>query len=182
MPDTRRTLAALQSLLADNESGAISAQDLRDFLVSATPVHGSLYVSTPVQTVIANPNEWTKTLGITTTAGLDGFDSPVAGRLRYTGTPDVFVTVVCTLSFTSVGNNLTLDFRLVKNATTTGADTVASNIMQRVGTGADVASATLVFSGILSTNDYIELWVLDEDDDSNMTVESMNLTATGFLA
>lgn len=34
MPDTRRTLAALQSLLADNTAGDISAQDVRDFLVS----------------------------------------------------------------------------------------------------------------------------------------------------
>lgn len=35
MADTRRTLAALQALLADNTSGDISAQDVRDFLVSA---------------------------------------------------------------------------------------------------------------------------------------------------
>ena len=35
MADTRRTLAALQTLLADNTSGDISAQDIRDFLVSA---------------------------------------------------------------------------------------------------------------------------------------------------
>ena len=35
MADTERTLSALQTLLANNISGAISAQDLRDFLVSA---------------------------------------------------------------------------------------------------------------------------------------------------
>ena len=35
MADTRRTLAALQTLLADNTSGAITAQAVRDFLVSA---------------------------------------------------------------------------------------------------------------------------------------------------
>lgn len=34
MADTIRTIAALQSLFADNTSGDISAQDLRDFLVS----------------------------------------------------------------------------------------------------------------------------------------------------
>ncbi len=37
MPDTVRTLAALQTLLADNVAGDISAQDVRDFLVSAFP-------------------------------------------------------------------------------------------------------------------------------------------------
>lgn len=35
MVDTVRTLSALQTLLADNTAGDISAQDLRDFLVSA---------------------------------------------------------------------------------------------------------------------------------------------------
>lgn len=34
MPDTRRTLAALQALLADNNAGDISAQDVRDLLLS----------------------------------------------------------------------------------------------------------------------------------------------------
>lgn len=37
MVDTVRTLAALQTLLADNTAGNISAQDLRDFLVSVYP-------------------------------------------------------------------------------------------------------------------------------------------------
>ncbi|TGT72898.1 hypothetical protein EN802_13545 [bacterium M00.F.Ca.ET.159.01.1.1] len=34
MPDTVRTRSALQALLADNTSGAITAQDVRDFLAS----------------------------------------------------------------------------------------------------------------------------------------------------
>lgn len=38
MVDTVRTRAALQTLLADNTTGDISPQDLRDFLVSAYPL------------------------------------------------------------------------------------------------------------------------------------------------
>ncbi len=37
MADTRRTLSALQTLLADNSTGDISAQDVRDLLVSVFP-------------------------------------------------------------------------------------------------------------------------------------------------
>lgn len=37
MPDTIRTRSALQTLLGDNTAGDISAQDLRDLLVSAVP-------------------------------------------------------------------------------------------------------------------------------------------------
>lgn len=41
MADTVRTLSALQTLLADNSSGAISPQDVRDFLVSVFPRIGA---------------------------------------------------------------------------------------------------------------------------------------------
>lgn len=41
MADTVRSLSALQTLLADNTSGDISPQDLRDFLVSVYPITGS---------------------------------------------------------------------------------------------------------------------------------------------
>lgn len=42
MADTKRTLAALTALLADNTAGDISAQDMRDLLVS---VYGSRMVN-----------------------------------------------------------------------------------------------------------------------------------------
>ena len=44
MADSPRSVASLQSLLADNTSGQISPQDLRDFLVSALGVYGSITV------------------------------------------------------------------------------------------------------------------------------------------
>ncbi len=44
MPDTVRTLAALQALLADNVAGDISAQDVRDFLVSVYPTEVGVQV------------------------------------------------------------------------------------------------------------------------------------------
>jgi hypothetical protein len=44
MADTPRSVSTLQTLLADNTSGQISPQDLRDFLVSSLGIYGSLYV------------------------------------------------------------------------------------------------------------------------------------------
>jgi hypothetical protein len=43
MPDTARTRAALLELFADNTRGNISAQDLRDFVVSVTLDASSRY-------------------------------------------------------------------------------------------------------------------------------------------
>jgi hypothetical protein len=45
MADTARSLPELQSLLADNELGNISAQDLRDMLVSVLGCYGSISVT-----------------------------------------------------------------------------------------------------------------------------------------
>jgi len=41
MTDTVRTQADLLALAADNTTGAISAQDLRDFIISAAPIRGT---------------------------------------------------------------------------------------------------------------------------------------------
>ena len=50
MPDTVRSLNDIQALLADNSSGAISAQDLRDAVVSLASIAqtGAWTLSTPV--------------------------------------------------------------------------------------------------------------------------------------
>ena len=45
MPDTQRTLAALQALLADNVGEDVSPQDVRDFLVSSFPTVASRKVT-----------------------------------------------------------------------------------------------------------------------------------------
>jgi len=48
MADVVRTRAEMLTLLADNTTGAISAQDMRDILVSLHGVYGSLYVDSDV--------------------------------------------------------------------------------------------------------------------------------------
>ena len=61
MADTARTRAALVTLLADNSTGAISAQDLRDFLasvaISSDPQDVKVYRARLTQTGTDNPVE-----------------------------------------------------------------------------------------------------------------------------
>lgn len=45
MADTQRDLAALQALLADNTSGDISPQDVRDMLVTVLGVYGEMLIT-----------------------------------------------------------------------------------------------------------------------------------------
>lgn len=68
MADTVRTRSALLTLLADNTSGAISPQDIRDFLVSVHGVYGSIYHTgtSASSSVSLNDSTWTV---------LDGFSA-----------------------------------------------------------------------------------------------------------
>ena len=67
MADTPKSVADLQTLLANNTSGAISPQDVRDFLVSALGIYGDI-------SVFNNGTETQNNIG-TTPVQLVGFDT-----------------------------------------------------------------------------------------------------------
>lgn len=98
MVDTVRTLAALQALLADNTAGDISAQDVRDFLVSVYP---SFETYTPTWTAFTtNPvigngtiNGYYRVLGTGTQVWVEGFVRILMGSTTTYGTPQWWVGV-----------------------------------------------------------------------------------------
>ena len=181
MADTRRSLTALAALFADNVTGDISPQDLRDFLASASPPYASIYLSTSAETSIAGANTWTKLAGTTTSRALSDFTMPTDNRITYTGTPTIHVHVAVTIAMTSVGNNQTIAIRVVKNADETDADSVASQTRRFVGTGADVGSTALHFDAMMDTNDYIEIWAENQTSGGNIEITDMYFFALGML-
>lgn len=180
MADTVRSLSDLQTLLADNSARAISAQDLRDFLVSVSPAHGTMYMTTPAETSISGVDTWTKVAGTTTLLSGTRFDMPANNQLRYTGTPDVHVHVAVTIAFVAATGSQDLQFRVVKNGNTTATDAVASTAATKLG-GADVNSTAVHYDVMMSTNDYIELYVQNTTSGANMTVENMYFFALSML-
>ena len=103
MADTARTKTALAALFADNSTGNISPQDLRDFLETMHPAFASMYVSAAAETTISDAN-WTKAAGTTTDVSLHRFDGKTAlsvdNRLKYTGSPDIHIHGVVSFSST----------------------------------------------------------------------------------
>ena len=178
MPDTARTKAQLAALLADNTTGDISPQDVRDFLETMHPSLGGCYVSTPVATTVTTAGTYYLGAGITTSTALHRFLHNTAGRLTYTGTPTIHAHIAASISFVTSGTSDRIGVGIAIN----GAVQTGSINRQLVGTGADVASTALHWDVMMSTNDYIEMWVTNEDaSGQTVTLQNGYMFALGMM-
>jgi hypothetical protein len=176
--DTVRTLSALQTLLADNTSGDISPQDIRDFLVSVSPPHGTMYRNVAAATTTVTPGTYLKAAGTTTAGNLNAFDMPANNRLRYTGAAQKHFHIAVSVSFTCGANNKTVGLKIAKDGVVMD-DSVAR---RRVGTGTDIGSTALHADTTLTTNQYLELWLTNETNTATVTIDEMYFFVMGMLA
>jgi hypothetical protein len=142
MADTAKDLAALQTLLADNTSGAISPQDLRDFLLSVLSGYGHISVlggatnqgsisSTPAK-VTAFAADGPSSSDVTPAHGDDSITAGLAGKYEtnFQG------------SFSGTASKTFLIRAYVDGVVTT------IGCSRKLGTGGDVGSCS--FTGILN--------------------------------
>ncbi|MCE3258792.1 MAG: hypothetical protein K0S12_433 [Bacteroidetes bacterium] len=133
---------------------------------------GNIYLTASAITTFAGSNQSTKILGTTTAANLFRASSPQSNRLTYTGNKTRRFQVVGSMSFSAQSSNRNFSFYIVKN----GVVVQESRQTLRLNTGADKGSITLSCNVPMSTNDYIEVWVENNSDNSGITVESFNLS------
>lgn len=137
MVDTIRQRSELLTLLADNTSGAISPQDLRDFVVTALGGYGGVYVSTPVSAfTCTSSTERTFPAYDATTASSDVVAAVPASTLTLPVAGDYLVMFDISGSFDS--NIVSAEFKVAKNGTatsfTTTGDFTTSGTIYAVGT------------------------------------------------
>jgi len=157
MADTVRTLAALQSLLADNETGDISPQDLRDMLVSILGAYGGFYIHASSTGHTLGGSEELCTLA--TPTAFDAQDLEVdTGNKKVTIATDgkylVLVGAVCRVDST---NAVTLKIRKTASGGSSSDIGIASHYSP---TQAD-ETLSFAMAGIadLVDGDYLRLWV-----------------------
>lgn len=178
MVDTVRSIAELQALFANNIAGDISPQDLRDFLVSAAPPHGTISLLASAPTTIINPGDYVKMAGTTVlSTGSTGFDMPQDGRLRFIHVSPRHLHIAVTVAMASSGPNNAIGLKVAKNGV------VLDNSMTRrfLATGSDVGSTALHADIPAVTNDYLELFVTNETDTDTVTIEELYFYAVGML-
>ena len=124
-------------------------------------------------TTIATAGTYTKVLG-TTTNESSSFVTLSNGRITYTGVEDRHFIAIAALSTTASANNKIAAFKFAKNGTVSG-----NPIRRAISTGADIGAAPVQWDGILSTNDYIELFITCITDTTSITVEDLHLMISG---
>ncbi len=179
MADTERSLSALLSLLADNAGGDISAQDMRDVVVSLLPDNGAIFISTSAATTMTLVDTYYEVAGTTTLSSVvRDFDMPANGRLRYTAAPTRRTTVAGTISMTSDTNNQVIGFKLAKN----GVVNDNTIVTRKVGTGSDVGNVMLAGAFSLAQNDYVSCFIENQTSaGTTVTLEHMVLSAVGYI-
>lgn len=136
---------------------------------------GSYYLTASSETVISTVNTPVKFAGTTTATGLlrTSTDGGINNRIKYLGNKTRYFSYTASLSVIgqSNQNNKVHNYYIAKNGTVVAA----SKQTRKIGTASDVGSISLSGLISLSTGDYLEIWIGNETDSSNITALSMSM-------
>lgn len=119
-------------------------------------------------TVIATQSVYVLVAGVWTVEDTSQFTGTAAGRLTYNGTKDIKQPITFSCSIEPVtGGSTNLSMRVAIN----GAVIAASEQDVRTSSGTPV-NITLIWQSVLSTGDYVEVWVANDDNTNNVLVSS----------
>lgn len=179
MADTQRTLAQILALLADNTSGLISPQDIRDAVVTLAPSGGGIYLTSPLETAISDTVTHFPDLG-TYSDGLLSADwsHGTNGRLQHDGVVTRLAFVLAVWSITAAANNKVVEAALLQN----GAVIPQSTVLRKINTGADVGAGACLAMVSVAPGDYFQLAVRNTTDTANLTYQDANLVAFALPA
>ena len=188
MSDTKRSTAQILALLGNNTAGDISAQDLRDVVVSLIPSFGrvSMY-SNATETIISGAGNFTKVLGTTTMSGSEvdfDDDGGTSNRLRYTGASPRHLVIRANASSTtspSANQRVLFKFWHYDSSAGSGSYITSSEAESTAGTAGGARGLDPVFGDVLvGTNDYIELHAACVTS-NHIVVTSLNMLVSTIL-
>lgn len=172
MAETQRTIAEMQTLLANNATGDVSATDLRDLMATLRSGHGEMAITSSSTTTPDNTTSYKQLAGTyALTAGAHNWDMNTDGQLRYIGVAARDAHVSLAISFTAGTNNQIIHFRLEKN----GTSIAASEAKRKIGTGSDVGAIALHGHIGVVTNDYLTIGVRNETSTGTITADHASM-------
>lgn len=176
MPDTQRTSTdLLTNLFQDGQLAGISAQDMRDLIVSLTPDFAGLDFITPAETSIAVAGTYVKSAGTTsiTNSSANMGDGGVSNRLVYNGTAMRHFHIVLQASVTlAAGTNQNISIALYKWDDSAGTGSILSHSEAfTTFSGTNVEQLTSHADAMMDAGDYIEIHVTNNTSTNNVTID-----------
>lgn len=180
MSQNPKVLSALLAQLPDNTTGDISAEDIRDVVVSLFPSRGQLDLTAGATTTFALTNTWYKlscTTALDATLGQDGFSQTANNELTATKAVNQVLLCTATIEGSSSGNNKVYSFTFAKN----GTPLSTAHVTEKFETSG--ALKTMSVMALISTaqNDAISVYVRNDTDTTSFTTANLTLSAVGFI-
>ena len=176
---TQRSYAYLISALADNTTGDITPEVLRDFLDTVVIPDGKISMNgNATATTIGSAGTFVKVAG-TTVAGGNGHltTEGTANRITYTGPENRHFTAMVTVTFKVSAVNQVVSGKLAKNGVVLD-DTLVTTLLKASG---DEISMICVGDAVLAENDYLEYWITNETNTNDITIVDMYFSAMGMF-
>ena len=183
MADTPRTLSTLLTQLADNTSGNITAQVIRDLLVSLYPSRGQLELASggSVATTFTGAGTYTSVKGTTqldTAVCTSCVSMPGNGQLQWEKASSQVLLVNATLEVLPAGNNKRYTFTFAKNGTPISELAFTAFYGNLSGNPAGVFLSGLV---PIVEDDVLSVVVKNDTDTTALTASVLTLSGVGFM-
>ncbi len=179
MADTERTIATLlATTFVDGQAdGAITAQDVRDLIVSMAQLYGDCYVSSASATSIASQNVWVKIAGTTTIgSNVRQVSMPADNRLRNDGDQTRIFRVTAAIQYIAASANIEFGFGIALDGTIEANTEIRDDHL--LAASEQVVTIQALVS--VAANSYVEAFVVNRTDTSNLTINRMVLHAIGM--
>jgi hypothetical protein len=177
MSQTVRSLSAVLANLPDNTTQLISAEDIRDGIITVAPDYGTIYVVATAPTVITNTTAFFDVEGTYALAASSGqWDMNTNGQLRYVGEASRVALLNGTASFTTASNSQVISFVISKN----GTPILSSEVQRKSGNAADVGAVAFFGYATVNQDDYFTVAVKNNTSATNITSVKAKIGAVGF--
>lgn len=181
MSQTPRQLPDLLTALADNTSGAITPEDIRDMLVSLYPSRGQITLQTAVQTTFASASTYVALAGTTaldTAVCSTCVTMPANGTIEVTKQQTQVILANATLEVLPAGNNKRYTFTFAKNGTPIDELAFTAFYGNLSGNPAGVFLSGLI---PIAANDEISVVVKNETDTTAITAAVFTASVLGVM-
>jgi hypothetical protein len=175
---TKRTMEQLYAFFETGQAdGAITPDRIQDALFTMQGGWGRISLTSSALTNITAVDTWVKAAGTTALAAhSQQFTMPENNRLQCTCPIPSIMEISATVSIVD-GNNRNFQIALARN----GSLMTETITTVRLGPGGDTEEAFLIGDFSQELNDYVEVWVRNISDSTDVTITSLNMRARTYV-